>query len=89
MSGNQTARILLLRLSHALASCDSAAGLVGDLKHDVLSLLFRDVLHKDVVGLLEFRVAVNLIHDAIPHPLLTVDLLDFMKDDHAFQAFFR
>ena len=49
-------------------------------------LVFGQVLDQQVVGALQLRIAVNLLHDAFPDALLAVDFAHFVQDNRAFET---
>ena len=88
-SGSSNAHRLSSGLSLGLGAGDGALGLARDLAHDFLALFFGDVFHKNLVGLFQFGIGVDAIHDALAHPLLPVELADFIQDDGAFEPVTR
>ena len=49
-------------------------------------LVFGQVLDQQVVGALQLRIAVNLLHYTFPDALLAVDFAHFVQDNRAFET---
>ena len=56
------------------------AGGAGDLGDDTLLLVFRQVLDQEVIGALQFGVAIDLFQDAFPDALLAVEFAHLVED---------
>src|SRR3989440_12546604 len=75
-----------LRSRLALRPGNRPSCLAGDLRDHAFLLVFGQVLDQQVVGALQLRVAVNLLHDTFPDALLAVDFAHFVQDNRAFEA---
>src|SRR2546426_4881926 len=75
-----------LRSRLALRPGNRPSCLAGDLGDHTFLLVFGQVLDQQVVGALQLRIAVNLLHDTFPDALLAVDFAHFVPAKRAVAA---
>src|SRR5947207_6572199 len=60
--------------------------MAGDLSDHAFFWFYGQYLDQQVVGALQLRIAVDLLHDTFPDTLLAVDFAHFVQDNRAFET---